>query len=192
MRNRGGCAPPATPHLGGRAERLNPTHHARHFTRTRRGHQFWSLQVPPNSPPPKKADSLCSLLDLVDPAPSAAFIFVHKLSRQIIRKGSYLERGSTAARINGVQLDPIELIIGKDRNDFAGLELGPAHPSRGDGYSKPRFGAGNDAVGRGNRYRPLHGYGFCFPRSCETPAAPAGKTRAEDAVVPGEICERSW
>ena len=122
---------------------------------------------------------------------SAAFI-AHELRREIVGNGSYLQRGPTAARINGVQLDPIELMVGKDRNDFAGLELGPAHPSRSDGYSKPRFGAGNDAIGRGDRYRPLHGDGFCFPGSCEIPAAPAGKTRAEDAVVPGEICERSW
>ena len=116
---------------------------------------------------------------------------VHELRREIVGNGSYLERWSTAARINGVQLDPIELIIGKDRNDFAGLELGPAHPSRGDGYSKPGFRAGNNAIGLGNRYQPLHGYGFCFSRSCEIPAAPTGKTRAENAVVPGEIGERS-
>src|SRR5271154_3232899 len=116
---------------------------------------------------------------------------VHELRREIVGNGSYLERGSTAARINGVQLDPFELIIGKDRNDFTGLELGPAHPSGGDAYSKPRFGAGSDAVGRGDRYRPLHGYGFCLPRSCEIPSAPAGKTRAENAVVPGQIGERS-
>src|SRR5277367_2919458 len=116
---------------------------------------------------------------------------VHELRGEIVGNGSYLERGSTAARINGVQLDPIELIIGKDRNDFAGLKLGSAHPSRGDGYSKPRFGAGNDAIGRGYRYRPLHGYEYCLPRSREIPAPPAGKTWAENAVVPREIGERS-
>src|SRR5580658_1128689 len=59
---------------------------------------------------------------------SAAFIFLHELSREIIRKGSHLERRSTAGRVNGVQLDPIELIIGKDRDEFPGLEFGPAHP----------------------------------------------------------------
>jgi hypothetical protein len=48
----------------------------------------------------------------------AAFISVHELSREIIGKGSYLERGSTAAWVNGVQLDPIKLIIGKDRDDL--------------------------------------------------------------------------
>ena len=68
---------------------------------------------------------------------STAFIFVQELSRKIIGKGSYLERRATAARIDSVQLDPIKLIIGKDRDDLAGLELGPAHPSRGDGYSEP-------------------------------------------------------
>jgi hypothetical protein len=88
---------------------------------------------------------------------------VLQLRGEIVGNGSYLERRSTATRIDGVQFDPIELIIGKDRNDFAGLEFAPAHPSRGDGYSKPRFGAGNDAVRRGDRDRPLHGCGFCFP-----------------------------
>lgn len=47
---------------------------------------------------------------------------MHELSREIIGKGSYLERGSTAARVNGVQLDPIKLIIGKDRDELPGLE----------------------------------------------------------------------
>lgn len=78
---------------------------------------------------------------------SAAYIFVHELSREIIGKGSYLERGSTAARVDGVQLDPIKLIVGKDRDELPGLEFGPAHPSRGERYSEPRFGAGDDAVG---------------------------------------------
>src|SRR5258707_12485190 len=80
---------------------------------------------------------------------SAAFIFVHELSREIIGKGSYLERGSTAARVNGVQLDPIKLIIGKDRDELPGLEFGPAHPSRGERCSQPRFGAGHAALGLG-------------------------------------------
>ena len=61
---------------------------------------------------------------------SADFISVHELSRQIIGKGSYLERGSTTTRVNGVHLDPIKLIIGKDRDELPGLEFGPAHPSR--------------------------------------------------------------
>src|SRR5205823_3762264 len=94
---------------------------------------------------------------------SAAFIFVHELSREIIGKGSYLERGSTAARVNGVQLDPIKLIIGKDRDELPGLEFGPAHPSRGERYSEPRFRAGDDAVGRGDLNWPFHGYGRCPP-----------------------------
>ena len=85
---------------------------------------------------------------------SAAFIFVHELSREIIGKGSYLERESTAARVNGVQLDPIKLIIGEDRDELPGLEFGPAHPSRGERYSEPRFGAGDDAVGRGDLIGP--------------------------------------
>jgi hypothetical protein len=78
---------------------------------------------------------------------SADFISVHELSRQIIGKGSYLERGSTTTRVNGVHLDPIKLIIGKDRDELPGLEFGPAHPSRGERYSESRFGAGNDAIG---------------------------------------------
>jgi hypothetical protein len=118
---------------------------------------------------------------------SAAFIFVCELSRKIIGKGSYLERRATAPRVDSAQFDPIELIFGKDRDDLACLELGPAHPSRGDGYSEPCFGAGNDAVGRGDLDRPFHGYGRCFPRSRETPAGPAGETRAENAVVPSQI-----
>ena len=81
------------------------------------------------------------------PQPFEPPSFLHELSRKIIGKGSYLERGSTAARVDGVQLDPIKLIIGKDRDEFPGLEFGPAHPSRGERYSKPRFGAGDDAVG---------------------------------------------
>jgi hypothetical protein len=48
---------------------------------------------------------------------SADFISVHELSREIIGKGSYLERGSTATGVNGVHLDPIELIIGNDRDE---------------------------------------------------------------------------
>jgi hypothetical protein len=46
---------------------------------------------------------------------------VHELRREIIGKGWYLERGSTAARVNGVQLDPIKLIIGKERDELARL-----------------------------------------------------------------------
>src|SRR5437660_3222247 len=118
---------------------------------------------------------------------SAAFIFVHELSREIIGKGSYLERGSTAARVNGVQLDPLKLIFGKDRDQLPGLEFGPAHPPRGERYSEPRFGAGDDAVGRGDLYRPLRGYARCPPRTRESPPGPAGETRAENAVVPGEV-----
>ena len=74
-------------------------------------------------------------------------MFLRELRREIIRKRSYFERGTTAARVNGVQLDPIKLIIGKDRDELPGLEFGPAHPSRGERYSKPRFGAGDDAIG---------------------------------------------
>src|SRR5258708_23157977 len=80
--------------------------------------------------------------------PQRPSFLMHELRREIVGKGSYLERGSTTAGVNGVQFDPIESIIGKDCNDLAGLKLGPAHPARADSYSKPRFGAGNDAVGR--------------------------------------------
>src|SRR5437660_4363508 len=110
---------------------------------------------------------------------SAAFISVHELSREIIGKGAYLERGSTAARVNGLQLDPIKLIIGKDRDELPGLEFGPAHPSRGERYSEPRFGARDDAFGRGDLYRPFHSYGRSPPRARETPAGSAGETRAQ-------------
>ena len=79
--------------------------------------------------------------------PQPPSFLVDELRRKIIGKGSYLERQATAARVDRVQFDRIELIIGKDRGDLACLELGPAHPSRGDGNSKPCFGAGNDAVG---------------------------------------------
>src|SRR2546430_14164502 len=118
---------------------------------------------------------------------SAAFIFVHELSREIIGKGTYLERGSTAAGENGVQLDPIKLITGKDCDELPGLEFGPAHPSRGERYSEPRFDAGDDADGRGDFYWPFHGYGRCPPRARETPAGSAGETRAENAIVQGEV-----
>ena len=89
-----------------------------------------------------------------------------------------------------MQFDPIKLIIGKDRDDIACLELGAAHPSRSDGYSEPCFGAGNDAVGRGDLDRPLHGQGHDVPRLGKTPAGPAGEARAEDAVMPSEIGRR--
>src|SRR5947209_20432983 len=92
---------------------------------------------------------------------SAAFILVHELSRQVIGKGSYLERGSTAPGVNGVQLDPIKLIIGKDRDEIAGLEFGPAHPSRGEGYSESRLGASDEALRRGDLYSALPGYRSC-------------------------------
>src|SRR5258705_7998064 len=118
---------------------------------------------------------------------SAALNLVHELSREIIGKGSYLERGSTAARVDGVQLDRIKLILGKDRDELPGLEFGPTHPSRGERYSEPRFGAGDDAVGRGDLYWPFHGYGHCLPRARETPAGSAGETRAENAIVRGEV-----
>jgi hypothetical protein len=58
-----------------------------------------------------------------------------------------------------VQLDPIKLIIGKDRDEFPGFEFGPAHLSRGERNSKPNFGTGDDAVGRGDFYLPFSGYG---------------------------------
>src|SRR5581483_8413951 len=118
--------------------------------------------------------------------PSTVFSSAHEWCRKIIRKGSYLERRATAARVDGVQFDPIKLIIGKDRDDLACLEFGPAHPSRGDGYSEPCFGTGNNAVGRGDLDRPFHGYER-FPRLRETPARPPGETRAENAVVSGKI-----
>src|SRR4029077_5796788 len=118
---------------------------------------------------------------------SAAFIFVDELSREVIGKDSYLERGPTAAWVNGVQLDPIKLIIGKDRDELPGLEFGPAHPLRGERYSEPRFGASDDALGRGDLYWPFYGYGRRPIRARETPAGSAGETRAENAVVPGEV-----
>jgi len=100
---------------------------------------------------------------------------------------SYLERGSTAPGVNGVQLDPIKLIIGKDRDELAGLEFGPAHPSRGEGYSESRLGASDEALGRGDLYSPLHGYGRRSPRARKTPTGSARETRAENAVVFDEI-----
>jgi hypothetical protein len=51
-------------------------------------------------------------------------ILVHELRREIIGKGSYLERGSTATWVKGVQLDPIKLIIGKDRDELIGETVG--------------------------------------------------------------------
>jgi len=51
---------------------------------------------------------------------SADFISVHELSCEIIGKGSYLERGSTATGVNGVHLNPIKLIIGKNRDEVPG------------------------------------------------------------------------
>jgi hypothetical protein len=56
--------------------------------------------------------------------------FVHELSREIIGKGSYLERGSTTARVNGVQPNPIKLIIGKDCDELPGLEFRARHIHR--------------------------------------------------------------
>ena len=53
-----------------------------------------------------------------------------------------------------MQLDPIKLIIGKDRDKLRGLEFGPAHPSRGERYSEPRFSAGDDSFGGGDLYGP--------------------------------------
>jgi hypothetical protein len=118
---------------------------------------------------------------------SAAFIFVLELSREIIGKGSYFERGPTAARVNGVQLDSIKLVVGKDRDELTGLEFGAAHPSRGERYAEPRFGAGDNAFGRGDLYWPFDRYGRCPHRVRETPAGSAGETRAENAIVPGEV-----
>jgi hypothetical protein len=57
---------------------------------------------------------------------------VYELSREIIGKGADLERRSTSPRVNGMQLDPIKLIIGEDRDELAGLEFGPTHPARGE------------------------------------------------------------
>ena len=56
--------------------------------------------------------------------------------------------------------------------------------------SEPRFDAGDDTVGRGDLYWPFHGYGRCPPRARETPAGSAGETRAENAVMPGEVGRR--
>ena len=55
---------------------------------------------------------------------------MHELSREKIGKGSYLQRRSTAARVDGMQLIAIKLIIGKNHDELRGLEFGPAHPSR--------------------------------------------------------------
>jgi hypothetical protein len=118
---------------------------------------------------------------------SVAFICVHELSRDTIAKGSYLERGSTAGGVNGVHLDPIKFVVRKDRDELPGLEFSPAHPSRGERYAEPRFGAGDNTVGRGDLYWPIHGYGCCPPRVRETPAGSAGETRAENAIVPGKV-----
>jgi hypothetical protein len=86
-----------------------------------------------------------------------------------------------------VQLHPGKLIIRKDRDELAGLKFGPAHPARGERYSEARFGAGDDAVGRGDFYGPFRGNRNCPPRARKTPAASAGQTRAENTVVPGEV-----
>src|SRR5258705_721315 len=56
---------------------------------------------------------------------SAAFTLVREVGREIVGKGSYLERWSTATRVNGVQLDPLKFVIGKDRDELPGLEFGP-------------------------------------------------------------------
>src|SRR5438105_2440991 len=122
-KQRGPAAQPPTLLIeaGAPSQRVNGTHRVRDFTRTRRQHLLWSLEVPPDRYPKKR--------------------------RQIIGKGSYLESGSPAARPNGVQLDPIKLMIGEDRDELPRIEFGPAHPSRGKCYSQPRLGAGNDAVG---------------------------------------------
>ena len=112
---------------------------------------------------------------------------MHELGREIIGKGSYLERGSTAARVDGVQLDPIQLIIGKDRDELPGLEFG-------SGTSIARRALFRAPLWRRRRRRrprrpllALHGYGCCPPRARETPAGSAGETRTENAVVPGEV-----
>src|ERR1700747_1616345 len=82
-----------------------------------------------------------------------------------------------------MQLDPLKLIIGKDRDGLPGLEFGSAHPSRGERYSEPRFGAGDDAVGRCDLDWPFHGDGRDLPRAREAPTASAGKARSEKAIV---------
>ena len=94
-------------------------------------------------------------------------------ARRVRTSSDGQERATTVQRARG-RFDP-------------GLEFGPAHPSRGERYSEPRFGAGDDAVGRGDLYRPFHGCGRCPPRARETPAGSAGETRSEKAVVPGEV-----
>jgi len=58
----------------------------------------------------------------------------NQLPSKVIRKRAQLERWSSTPRINGVKLDRIQLILGQDGDELAGLQLGPAHPSRSDGY----------------------------------------------------------
>ena len=69
------------------------------------------------------------------------------LRSEIIRKRSYLERWPSTARVDGVNLDRVELIIGENAQELAGFQLGPAHPLGNDSYSKPSFGATDHAVG---------------------------------------------
>lgn len=46
-----------------------------------------------------------------------------------------------------MNLDRVELIIGENVQEFAGFQLGPAHPLGNHRYSKPSFGATDHAVG---------------------------------------------
>ena len=86
-----------------------------------------------------------------------------------------------------MQLEPSKLVIGEDCDELPCLQFGPAHPSRGERYSKPRFGAGDDAVGRGDVYWPVYSHERGSPRPREIPATSAGETGAENAVVPSEV-----
>ena len=113
-----------------------------------------------------------------------------ELRREIVRESMHLRRWVRSRGIDGVHIDRLQYVVGKDRMHPAALELRPAHPQRDHGNPEPRLHAGHHAVSGCDLHSAVDGNRSDGARAPEGPAAATQQPGPDNAIVLRQVRQR--
>ena len=109
--------------------------------------------------------------------------FWNELGGKKVDERADLDGWSSPAGVESVKFDGLQLVVGKNGDQLAGIELGPAHPSGSDRNSEPCFRACDRTFASRDPYPTLDGERRQRASLSEAPPASTRETRTQDAIV---------
>ena len=113
-----------------------------------------------------------------------------ELCCEIVRERTHLRHWVRTRGIDGVHIDRLQRVVGKDRTHLAALELRPAHPPRHHGNPEPRLHAGHHAIGGCDLHSAVDGNRGDGARAPKVPAAATQQPGPDNAIVPRQVRQR--